>query len=208
MTIYLSNRKYAKLLGTSHQSVAYGISTGVVYKTVKGIDPEHPINCEYAKRFVKNKKTNAKKSKAKKKEAFKKKNLDPVELAELASSAKWDIDDRQKLEATRLKSIQADKAALEFAERLNIMMDDKTLRRKFGIFYDHILNDLIYLPDSISDILANEARSADTIVEAVNVVTKLLKRSLKSVIKKGKRAAKQVRPPKKGRKYVIKKADK
>jgi hypothetical protein len=64
------------------------------------------------------------------------------------------------------------------------------------------------MPESIADVLVNAARSADDVPQAIIEVTDLLKTTLAEIIKKGKRAARKVRPPKKGRKYIIKKAEK
>ena len=202
MAQFLSNIKYAELLGITKSGVGQAVKSKLIVKGKAGIDPEHPVNVVYAARLEKRRKGNGNRKKTAKKNAAKKKDKRVKTIEPTSDTSSYDLDDKKKLEETRLKRIQADKAALEYAERLKILVDDKTLRRKFGIFYDHILNDLIYMPDSIAEILVNAVKTAD---DPVNEVTNILKKTLKVIIRKGKRAARKVRPPKKDRRYVIKK---
>lgn len=212
----LTNTAFAELAGITKQGVGHAVKNRLIHKGKGGIDPEHPVNRLYledrkkkdALEARKGKKPKAKKGKKvnkKTKTAVKteiENNLTPEQIKKYGEV--WDLDDQKKKQETRYKRIQADKAALDYAERLDLMVDDKTLRRKFGIFFDHILNDLVALPDSIADILVNVMESSD---DPTMAVADILKQSIKDIIKKGKRAARKVKPPKSGRKYVIRKAD-
>lgn len=205
----LSNIKFAELLGITRQAVGAAIRSQSIHKGKAGIDPEHPLNVIYASRLETRRKANKKVKQSQIKNAEKKgvrrKKKKNKKVKEEIEASVWDIDDKKKIQETRLKQIQADKAAVEYAEKLKVLIDDKSLSILFGIFYDHLLNDLIYLPESIADIIVNEAKSAK---DPVAAVADILKKSIKDIIKKGKRASKKMKPPKKGRKYILKKIKK
>ena len=211
MAAFLSNTKYAELIGISKQGVGKAIGGKLIFKSKLGIDPEHPINVVYRQKIEKKRKHNTKISKVKTKQAAKKRGtaapFDPNIEAIPATTTGYDIDDRKKLEETRLKRIQADKAALEYASSLEIVVDDKTIRRKIGTFVDFLLNDLIAVPDSISDILVSTVRAIEDDTQAIEAVSNLLKKTIRDIVVNGKAAARGVRAPRKGRKYIIKKVD-
>lgn len=204
----ISNIKYAELLGITKQAIGAAIRGKSVHRGKGGIDPEHPLNVLYAARLEARRRANGNVKKTKKKDAAKKKkNKDKKnkKVADQIVESVFDIDERKKIQETRLKQIQADKAAVEYAEKLKVLIDDKSLSILFGIFYDHLLNDLIYLPESIADIIVNEAKTAK---DPVAAVADILKKAIKDIIRKGKRASRKMKPPKKGRKYILKKIKK
>ena len=212
MVVLLNNAKYAESLGISPQAVSKAIINKLIHKGKKGINPGHPINQIYAERVKKRGSKNSNISKTQTKRAAKKREAlrehdESIFFGEetRSSTQAYDLDDKKKIEDTRLKRIQADKAAVDYAERLNVVVDDVSLFKLFGLFYDHLLNDLIYLPESIADILVNVVKSSD---DPRAAVVEELKKAIKSAIGGGKSAIKKLKPPKKGRRYVLKKIKK
>jgi hypothetical protein len=262
MASYLTQYKYAKLLGVSKQAVNWAVKDGRVVLTERGIDPEHIVNLQFAANAklrskevktgtIRNRKKREKKEAEKKRiEIQTEKDLEEEEQKEIAkkeqkkteekiptldeldekyqkikrsigpghgwqqqrndepdpetvdiNSLPFDDPRRKNYEETRLKKIKADTLALEYGEKLKLLIDENSLTKKFGKFFDFIINQLIYMPEEASDMLWNKAKSAHDPVKALE---EELKDRIRDIVDKAKRAAANVIPEKsKGSRYVL-----
>lgn len=109
------------------------------------------------------------------------------------------ISEKVQIE-NELKAAQRDLKRLEYGQKLGILVDSKAMQRKFGVFQNFIINDLITLPDTISDMLTAIAQTSDDPVDAVKAE---LRRAIKTLVENAKSAASEIEAPLDGVEYVI-----
>jgi len=99
-----------------------------------------------------------------------------------------------------LKQVKKEREALEYAEKLNAVIDAETLRRKMGVFADFLTTHLVYLPEDISSSLWMEAKASD---DPEATIREVLGARIAKVIAEAKRVAAEIEPPPAGRRYLI-----
>ena len=110
-----------------------------------------------------------------------------------------DMIEQKGYEDVRLKKVQADLKTLEYAQRLEVLVDADTVQRVFGAFRDTLLNDLIYMPSEAADMLYMIARSTDD----SRKIEEELSTRIAEIVAKAKRAAEQIVPRGVDQKYVM-----
>ena len=211
MARYLTKYQFAKNLKLTPPSITGAIQRGSVKERSDGrIDTKDSVNIKYAKDALnrqRRKKYNTQSlSRKERKELIKngfeniEEQLDTIDDEEVDGDEK--VSKQKKEQEVRKLRAQADKLSLEYADRLKVFMDDETLNRVFGMFADHLLNDLIYFPDEISDMLVAEITSNEN---PEKICREILKKRIADIIKKAKVAADKINSPKKGIIYSLKK---
>jgi len=179
--------RFAKICDVTPVAIQNAVTRGEIELVDGKVDANAPKSIRYQ---AKDKKKNAKKGRGQvireaAQRAFEGEGFDPVQKG---------------VEDTRYKKAQADLKSLEYAEKLGVIIDCEAIQQKFGAFYDFLLNDLIYMPESIADIIWMKARASETPERAIE---EELKTQISDVIEKAKRAAEAVSPPVDGAKYIM-----
>jgi len=107
-------------------------------------------------------------------------------------------------EEIRWKRAQADLKTIEYSQKMEILVDRESLIKKFNSFFDLLLNDLIYLPESSADILWSRAKASAT---PEHTLEEDLKDRIAEVIAKAKAAALEITAPPKSTKYIFEEVD-
>jgi len=181
----MTQAQFSRVADVSRPAITKAVKRGEVVLEPNGkVDAENPKNLFY----------------------IRKKKVRPgyktPDVSRLTSGDQPDLFDpaQKTVEDTRYKKAQADLKSLEYAEKLGVIIDISALNQKFGAFYDFLLNDLIYMPESIADILWMKARASETPERAIEDELKV---QIGDIIQKAKRAAESVRPPVTGAQYIM-----
>ena len=215
----LTIKQAASYKGVSPPTIYSAINRGTIVKYDKShIDIDDPLNSLYFSKpkqtYLLNTKTadqnNLKVQQEISFDAYlaycdesKEDGLDPepfslwVESEKASNSVLSDIqtDDKMDLALEKVRtSIAYDKSKklkvdLANAEKFGAIIDQESLQRKFGAFRDIILNELLVLPDSISDLLWSKAKESE---EPVLAIATELQKQLSNVITRAKDAAKEI----------------
>ena len=100
----------------------------------------------------------------------------------------------------RLKRTQADLKALEYSNKIGLLIDHESMIKKFAPFVDVITTELIALPEGVSDMIVSLAHSDDDPEKAVE---KFLSDYIEKIILNAKAAATKVTEPPHGVLYSV-----
>jgi hypothetical protein len=216
MSKYLNAYQYSLFIGVSNPAVYGAIRDGRVIRTKLGIDPENPVNKYFAQcaKEMRNKQKGIvedKDYKIEKKPATKRKPATKGEKKTPKSAQKQEDESpgadvvyynpKQKAyEDTRLQKAKADKAVLEFAEKLGAVVDIETLEQRMGRFADFLVSQLLYMSEDVADIIYMRSKNAEN---PELVITEILQKRIAGIIEKAKIASARVVPRQNGAKYVI-----
>jgi hypothetical protein len=89
---------------------------------------------------------------------------------------------------------------LDYANRVEAVVDIGTLKQKMGVFTDFLLTELIYMPEDIADLLWMSARDSD---DPEREIRHMLSDRIEKIVKKAKEAAAKIGPPPGGVKYIM-----
>lgn len=92
----------------------------------------------------------------------------------------------------RLKRTQADLKALEYANKIGLLIDYESMIKKFAPFVSVITTELITLPESVADMIVALARAND---DAEKEVEKFLADYIEKIIENAKEASANVTEP-------------
>jgi len=193
---HLSPAEFAKRCGVSQSAVSLAIKRGDIIKGADGyIDKELP-GAVYFRTKPKSWRNR------KRREKPKWDQLPPAgELPGGYHPGGEIYDPQQKVyEDVRLKAAQADLKSLEYANKLKVIVDLDALEQRFGVFRDFLLNGLIYMPESVCDMLWLKAQGAE---HPERIIEETLKDVIAEIIEQAKRAAAAVVPPVEGTKYIM-----
>lgn len=182
----LTQTRFAEMCDVSPAAINKAVRSGIVVLDQKRkVNPNHPVNVEYQARHSR---------------PGKRDTVKTVDTGD-GSGELAQFDSSQKLyEETRLKKAQADKAILEYVEKLGAMIDRETLNQIMNTFMNFVLTEICYLPSNVSDVCWLKAKNSQAPEKAIEEV---LADKCKAIIEKGKSLCNELTPPHDGRKYTV-----